>query len=174
MRKISSLDRCLFAAIAFGVLTVSCWAQGRNIRTVLFVKVKMDQEDSWKAAVKDYAALVKKAGSEQGFTVWQSQSGPYEYGVVWYSAKWKEKDEDDPKLKPVAAEMAALFARLNTQTDSLEYWIDEMQPDMMISSKEIPKMVRTGRTRVVSGKMDDLKSPVPGADRAGRQESGDD
>ena len=33
-----------------------------------------------------------------------------------------------------------MFARLDTVTDSLETWIDEMQPDMMIRSKEIPPL----------------------------------
>lgn len=157
MRKPFSLRRCLFAAIAFTAFSVPSWAQG-NIRTVLFVKVKMGQEESWKATVKDYVALVKKAGSEQGFTVWDSQSGPTQHAVVWYSSKWKEMDEQNPKLKPVEADLARLFARLDTVTDSLETWIDEMQPDMMISSKELPPMVRVGRTRVESGKMDEVKA----------------
>jgi len=156
MRKPFSLRGCLLAAIAL-TACVPSWAQG-NIRTVLFVKVKLGQEESWKAAVKDYAAVVKKAGSDQGFTVWESQSGPAQHAVVWYSSKWKEINEQNPKLKPVEAEMARLFARLDTVTDSLETWIDEMQPDMMVRSKEIPPMVRVGRTRVVSGKMDELKA----------------
>jgi hypothetical protein len=156
MRKPLSLRGCLLAAIAL-TACVPSWAQG-NIRTVLFVKLKLGQEESWKAAVKDYAAVVKKAGSDQGFTVWESQSGPAQHAVVWYSSKWKEINEQNPKLKPVEAEMARLFARLDTVTDSLETWIDEMQPDMMVRSKEIPPMVRVGRTRVVSGKMDELKA----------------
>lgn len=156
MRKPFSLRGCLLAAIVFTAFVPS-WAQG-NIRTVLFVKVKMGQEDNWKAAVKDYAAVVKKAGSEQGFTVWDSQSGPSQHAVVWYSAKWKQIDEHDPKLKPVEADMARLFARLDTVTESLDTWIDEMQPDLTISSKNIPPMVRVGRTRVMAGKMDDVKA----------------
>ena len=51
-----------------------------------------------------------------------------------------------------------MFRRLDADTESLEYWIDEMQPELMIRSKEIPPYVRTGRTRVVSGKMDELKA----------------
>jgi hypothetical protein len=54
--------------------------------------------------------------------------------------------------------MARLFARLDTVTDSLETWIDEMQPDMMVRSNQIPAMVRVARTRVISGKMDDVKA----------------
>ena len=67
--------------------------------------------------------------------------------------------------------MARMFARLDTVTDSLETWIDEMQPDMMIRSKEIPPFVRVARTRVVSGKMDRPQSPLPRSDRARRGRS---
>lgn len=157
MRKVLPLQCVLLAAIALTVFCVPTWAQG-NLRTVLFVKVKMGQEDNWKAAVKDYAATVKKAGSEQGFTVWESESGPSMHAVVWYSANWKQMGEQNPKLKPVEAEMARLFERLDAVTDSLETWIDEMQPELMIPSKEVPAMVRVGRTKVVSGKMDDIKA----------------
>ena len=89
--------RSLVIAALVG-LSMQCWAQG-NIRTILFVKVKMGHDDSWKAAVKDYVATVKKAGSEQSFSVWESQSGPNMHAVVWYSTKWKELGEDDPKMK---------------------------------------------------------------------------
>ena len=157
MRKPFSLRGCLLAAIALICFCAPSWAQG-NIRTVLFVKVKMGQDESWKAAVKDYVAMVKKAGSDQGFTVWESRTGPRQQAVVWYSSKWKEIDEQNPKLKSEEADMARLFARLDAVTDSLETWIDEMQPDMMIRSKDVPPMVRVARTRVVSGKMDELKA----------------
>ena len=157
MRKLASLTRGLFYAVALCVLCGSCWAQA-NIRTVLLIKVKLDQEDSWKSSVKDYVALMKKAGSEQAFTTWESQTGPHLHAVVWYSAKWKDMGEENPKLKSSGADLASLFARLNTETDSLETWIDELQPDMAIPVKEMPAMVRTGRTRVVSGKMEDIKA----------------
>jgi hypothetical protein len=158
MRKPFSLSRCLVATVVLTAFCLPCWAQQGNLRTVLFVKVKPDQEENWKAAVKDYVALVKKAGSEQQFTVWESQTGPWRYAVVWYSAKWKEIGEENPKLKSAAADMATIFARLNGQTDSLETWIDEMQPEFMISSKEIPAMVRTGVSRIAPGKMDEAKA----------------
>jgi hypothetical protein len=118
MRRALPLQCCLLAAIALTVFCVPSWAQG-NLRTVLFVKVKLGQEGNWKAAVKDYAATVKKAGSEQGFTVWESESGPDLHAVVWYSTKWKEMGEQNPKLKPVEADMARLFQRLDGVTDSL-------------------------------------------------------
>ncbi len=155
------LIRCasVLAALAMTILPVSSPAQQQqgNIRTVLFVKVKTDRVGDWKAAVKDYTALVKKSGVEQGFTTWSAQSGPDEYAVVFYSSKWKELDQnEDPKTKPVAADLARVFARLDGATASLETWVDEIQPDLLIRSKELPKMVRTGRIRTEFGKTDDL------------------
>jgi quinol monooxygenase YgiN len=153
-----TLSRFFTAAVVLTAVCLPCFAQQGNLRTVLFVKLKLDQQDNWKAAVKDLVVLHQKAGSDQQFTVWESQTGPGEFAVVWYSAKWKDMGENDPKLKSSAADLAGIFSRLNGQTESLNIWIDEMQPDMAISSKEIPTMVRTGRTRVVPGKMDEMKA----------------
>jgi hypothetical protein len=150
------LRLCPFVAIAMLAFAMPSVAQ--NIRTVLIVKVKMGQEDNWKSAVKDYIALFKKAGSKQGVTVWDSQTGPEQHAVVWYSSTWKEMDEQDPAMKGSEAEMARGIARLDTVTESLEYWMDEMQPDMMIQSKDMPAMVRVGRTKVIAAKMDEVKA----------------
>lgn len=157
MRNFVSLHRRLLVVTMILAFTVPCLAQG-NIRTILLVKVKTGHSDSWKAGVKDYVATVKKAGSEQEFTVWESQSGPNMHAVVWHSTKWKELGEDDPKLKSSEAEIAALFRRLDYDTDSLETWIDELQPDLMLQSKQVPAFVRTGRTRVIPSKMDEFKA----------------
>ena len=153
-----TLSRFLIAAVVLTAVCLPCFAQDRNLRTVLFIKLKMDQQDNWKAAVKDLVALHQKAGGEHPFTIWESQTGPSEFAVVWYDAKWKDIGEDDPKLKSSAADLASIFSRLNGQSESVTMWIDEMQPDMTARSKDIPAMVRTGRTRVMPGKMDDLKA----------------
>jgi hypothetical protein len=157
MKRLFWYYRGLLAALALIVFCLPCVAQG-NVRTILFVKVKLDQEDNWKASVKDYVALMKKAGSEQQFTVWESETGPHAWAVVWYTANFKELGEDNPKLKDSAADLATLFARLNGQTDSLEYWIDEMQPELGIQTQQIPPYVRTGRSRVLPGKMDEVRA----------------
>jgi hypothetical protein len=146
----------LFVAIA--VLAFALPSLAQNIRTVLFVKVMPGQDDNWKSAVKDYVGLFKKAGSKQGVTVWDSQTGPSQHAVVWYSTKWKEMDEQDPAMKGSEADVARAIARLSGITESLEYWVDEMQPDMMIMSKDMPAMVRVGRTKVIAAKMDDAKA----------------
>lgn len=152
-----NVRRCLLMALALTFFCLPCLAQ-RNLRTILFIKVKLDQEDDWKASAKDYGALMKKAGSEQQYTVWESQTGPHMWAVVWYTANFKEIGEDNPKLKDSAAAMATLFARLNGQSDGLEYWIDEMQPDFGIPSTDIPPYVRTGRSRVLPGKMEEMRA----------------
>jgi len=177
MRTPFSLSRHLVVAMLLAAFCLPCWAQQANLRTVLFVKLKLDQEENWKTTVKDYTAILKKAGSEQQATVWESQTGPREYAVVWYSAKWKDIGEDDPKLKNSASEIGAVLARLNTETDSLDYWIDEMQPDLGIPSKEVPTMVRTSRTRVIQGKMDEVKAMfhdqiVPAVKKSGATDYG--
>ena len=176
MKTAFSVRRCLVAAIALTAFSLQSWAQN-NLRTVLFVKVKLGQDENWKSAVKDFSALLKKAGSEQSMTVWDSQTGPPQHAIVWYSAKWKEFDEDDPKMKVFDGDRARLFERLDTVTESLEYWVDEMQPDMTIRSQEIPPMVRTGRTKVMPGKMDEVKAlfrsqVVPAVKKSGASDYG--
>jgi hypothetical protein len=180
MRDMRMMRRCcVLAAFMFTVLSVPSPAQvGKNIRTVLFVKVKPERAGDWSAAIKDYVALVKRSESDQWFTVWEAQSGPDEYAVVWQSARWKELDQDgDPKTKPAAANIAHVFDRLDGDTVSMETWVDELQPDLAVGGKEIPKMVRTGRTRVVQGKMDEVlailrSDTLPAMKKAGVTEFG--
>jgi hypothetical protein len=148
----------LCVIVAFAVLAFAMPSVAQNIRTVILVKVKMDQEENWRATVKDFIALDKKAGSKQTVTVWDSQTGPSQHAVVVYSSKWKELGEDDPAMKGSEADVARLYARLNSVTDSLETWVDEMQPDMTIRSNDIPPMIRVGRTKVIASKMDEVKA----------------
>jgi quinol monooxygenase YgiN len=156
-RNFVSLCRRLLVVASLFAFSTPGWAQA-NIRTVLLVKVKQGHDDSWKDAVKDYVATVRKAGSEEQFTMWDSQTGPSLHAVVWYSTKWKELGEENPKLKPVESDIETLFRRLDADTDSIETWVDEMQPELMIRSNQIPPYVRTGRTRVLPGKMEEFKA----------------
>jgi hypothetical protein len=60
MRTPFSLSRHLLAAVLLTAFCLPCWAQQGNLRTVLFVKLKLDQEENWKTTVKDYTAILKK------------------------------------------------------------------------------------------------------------------
>jgi len=180
MRAMRYLSRAVAAAFLLTVLSVSLPAQeGKNIRTILIVKVKPERRGDWQAASKDFIALKKKAGSDEYFTTWSSETGPDEYAIVWYSAKWKEFDqEQDPKTKDVAGELGSIFARFDGATESMEVWVDEMQPDMVYhSGGAIPKMVRTSRTRVAADKMTEVLAAfrsdwVPGMKKAGVSDFG--
>ena len=79
--------------------------------------------------------------------MWESETGPSEYAVVWYTVKWKDIGEDNPKLKPSAADLAGIFSRLNGKTDSMEMWIDEMQPDLTSTANS---MVATAVNRITA------------------------
>jgi len=151
------LAGCLMAAFLLTGLSASLAAQeGKNIRTILFVKVKPERRGDWRAAAKDFVAMKKKAGSDEYFSTWSSETGPDEYALVWYSAKWSELDEEeDPKTKGVEGEIASLLARFDGATLSMETWVDEIQPDMVYGmDSALPKKVRTSRTVVVADKMD--------------------
>lgn len=155
MQDMMRLRLSLFVAIAALAFALPSVAQN-NLRSVILVKVKMGQDDNWKSIVKDFIALDKKAGSKESVTVWDSQTGPAQHAVVTYSSTWKEVGEQDPAMKGSEAEVAQLYARLNSVTDTIEVWVDEMQPDMTIQSKDVPPMIRVGRTKVISGKMPEV------------------
>jgi hypothetical protein len=147
--------RCLLAAIILTILSAPSWAQERNIRRVTFVTVKFDRIDEWKAVRKDYIALLKKAGWDQPNTVWASQNAPNQFGSVAYFAKWAELEPQQPP-KELAADFARVVARRSACTETVETWVDQMQPDLTIQSSELPKVVRTSRLRLESGKLDGM------------------
>jgi quinol monooxygenase YgiN len=155
MHSMRLIRRCCVLAACLLVVPASLPAQTGNIRTILFCRVKADRKGDWSAAVKEYAALMKKSGSAHGFTVWEAETGPDQYAVVWYSAKWKDVDEiDDPKN--AAGEIARVIARANGAMLSTETWMDELQTDLLIAGKEPPKMVRTAQIRVSPGRVDEV------------------
>ena len=156
MRKPFSLRGCLLAAIALSFLR-RVLGTGQHSHGAV-----RQSENGTGGELEGRRQRLCRGGGRSWITPgvhclgvgkWTSQ-----HAVVWYSSKWKEVGEQDPKLKSVEADIARLFARLDTVTDSLETWIDEIQPDMVVRSKEVPPMVRVGRTRAVSGKMDELKA----------------
>ena len=76
----------LAALLSTALPAILAAQESRNIRTILMVKVKPGRNGDWRAAAKDFVAMKKKAGSEEYFTVWASETGPDEYAIVWHSA----------------------------------------------------------------------------------------
>ena len=139
-------------------LTVPAWAQTEpSIRSISFATIKADRVGDFQAAVKEYAALSKKAGSERYFSLWASNSGPREFVRVDYHAKWAEFDVfQDPKLKDVAGQASAISMRINQTIESSHRVIDVAVPDLSLPrSGTMPAMVRTLRTRVKPERVND-------------------
>lgn len=145
------------AVLAVLALSAPVWAQ-TEIRTVMHVRLKPDKGGDFVAAVKELVALETKGGAERGFTIWQALTGPREYVVVSYASKWAELDQTaDPKMKAHEGAMAAITARLQACSESLETEIHTMVPELVSPpGKAPPALVRTGRTTVAPGKMDEV------------------
>jgi hypothetical protein len=146
----------------------------RNIRTIDRFYLKPGRAAEFKELAAKYVEIHKKAGIDEGWSVWQSQTGPSEMVVVSYSAKWAEFDEvSDPKLKSMEADLARLSDRMNQTLDHRTRIIDEIMPEHSMGwpSKDMPKMVRVLENDVKPDKvteyMDLIKAEVMPAYKKG-------
>ncbi len=167
--------RCALAVAALAALAIPALAQDHPpIQSVVIYRVKADRIGDFQAALRDHKALLKQNSSTQYRTLWASQSGPREYALVRYYAKWADLDmTQDPALQDHQAEATRIFVRIGQCTESATRIISEVQPDMSItSSGEMPKMVRLIRNVVKPDRVNDyialMKSDVmPAVKKAG-------
>jgi len=149
---------------AIAALIAPAWAQQRNIRGVRFYRVKPDRIGDFQAGVKEYNAVLQKAGSDRYYSMWTSLTGLNEYARVDYYSKWAELDITvalDPKLKEQAVDLQRIGNRIIQCTESSHRIIEEVLPDLSLPvAKEIPKLVRTFRTRVRPDKVNDYLALV--------------
>lgn len=138
----------LTAALALS--TFPALAQDGNIRSITRYRIASGKVGDFQAAMRDYNAMVKKAGSDRYYTVWQAVTGPREYVMVSYVPKLAVFDvQQDPKLKDVAGQAAAIGARIGASIESSERIIDDVLPELSLPrTPEPPKMIRSLR-RVV-------------------------
>jgi hypothetical protein len=165
--------RCVFALAAAASLIAPVLAQEGNIRTVRFYRVKPDRIGDFRAAIKEFTAIVKNGGSNRFYTSWASLTGPTEYLRVDQYAKWADLDVvQEPKLKEQAADLQRIGIRIIQCTESSQRIIEEILPDLSLPrASGVPKMVRTLRTRVRPDKVNEylalIKSDVfPAAKKA--------
>ena len=101
---------CLAAILlAVAALASPASAQDANIRSVTFYTVKPDRIGDFQAEIKEYNAILAKAGSDRYSSIWVSLTGPYEFARVQMYSKWADLDStvgNDPKLKDQAADLA--------------------------------------------------------------------
>ena len=128
------------------VLATPASAQNANIRSVTFYTVKPDRIGDFQAEIKEYNAILAKAGSDRYSTVWVSLTGPREYARVQMYSKWADLDntiDKDPRLKDQQADLARLSTNIIECTSSWHREIDVVDPDLSLPDNgDEPKMIR--------------------------------
>jgi len=154
-KKIFSL--CIFAmAIAAVTLGSPATAQDTNIRSVTFYTVKPDRVGDFQAEVKEYNAILAKAGSTGYSSMWASLTGPREYVRVQMYSKWADLDAGpDPKTKDQAADLTRIGLRIIACTESSHRSIDVVMPEFNVDSGVVPKMIRVIVNQVRPDKVHD-------------------
>jgi quinol monooxygenase YgiN len=145
---------CIFAMAVVGAATLvtpAC-AQDRNIRSVTFYTVKPDRIGDFRAEVKEYNAILAKAGSDGYSSVWVGITGAHEFARVQMYSKWADLDasiDSDPKLKDQAADLARVSMRIIDCTESWHRDIEMVVPELSLpESGAPPKMIRVLVTQV--------------------------
>ncbi len=151
---------CLAAILlALATLAAPASAQDANIRSVTFYTVKPDRIGDFQAEIKEYNAILAKAGSDRYSSIWVSLTGPFEYARVQMYSKWADLDNaiaNDPKLKDQQADLARLSTHIIECTSSWHREIDIVNPDLSLpDSGSEPKMIRVLVTQVRPDKVRD-------------------
>jgi hypothetical protein len=135
-------------------LAAPAFAQEGNIRRLTFYTVQGGKGGDFRAAIKEYNEVLKKAGSDRSYSIWQAMSGPREYVRVDYYKTWAEFDRgQDPKLEKDAGTLSGIVARINSSTESARTVIDEVIPSQSLPrTADFPKMVQVLRTVIQPGK----------------------
>jgi antibiotic biosynthesis monooxygenase (ABM) superfamily enzyme len=138
--------------VAFAALATPASAQDANIRSVTFYTVKPDRIGDFQAEIKEYNAILAKAGSDRYSTMWVALTGDHEYARVQMYSKWADLDssvDTDPKLKDQAVDLARISMRIIDCTSSWRREIDVVMPDLSLPDNgDMPKMIRVLATQV--------------------------
>ena len=145
---------CVFAMAVFAAATLvtPASAQEGNIRSVTFYTVKPDRVGDFQAEIKEYNAILAKAGSDRYSSMWVGLTGAHEYARVQKYTKWADLDasiDSDPKLKDQAVDLARISMRIIDCTESWHRDIEVIMPELSLpDSGDIPKMIRVLVTQV--------------------------
>jgi antibiotic biosynthesis monooxygenase (ABM) superfamily enzyme len=159
--KRSVLWPCLAAMLlAAAVLVTPASAQDANIRSVTFYTVKPDRVADFQAEIKEYNAVLAKAGSDRYSSMWVSLTGDHEFARVQLYTKWADLDatiDKDPKLKDQAADLARISLHIIECTSSWRRDIEVVNPDLSLpdTGPDLPKLIRVLVTQVRPDKVHD-------------------
>jgi hypothetical protein len=148
----SRLSKCLLAIPLLAGLALPAAAQEIKYRSINRYRVKPDRAGDFSLNIKEYISVMKKANPDRAFNMWMSLTGPQEYILVAYHAKYAELDQvpaQDPKLKDVAAQLATIGSRINACVETSDRYIDEVLTDLSLPRPaQLPKTIRMLRVRV--------------------------
>ena len=145
---------CIFAMAVFAAATLvtPASAQDGNIRSVTFYTVKPDRVGDFMAEIKEYNAILAKAGSDRYSSMWVGLTGAHEYARVQDYTKWADLDasiDSDPKLKDQAVDLARISLRIIDCTSSSRRVVEMVIPELSLpESGAPPKMIRVLLTQV--------------------------
>jgi quinol monooxygenase YgiN len=146
------------------------------IRSITRERVMPGRAGDFRAAVKEYNEVLRKAGCNRSLTVWLSASGPNNYAVATFASKYADFDNpwsNDPKLKDHASQLTSIAARINSCVESSDRIIEEVQRDLIIpGTGENPTLLRVVRYVVKPDRVDDFLALVKGELFPAAQRSG--
>jgi len=151
-RRIFGLGIFAMAVVAATTLVLPASAQDTNIRSVTFYTVKPDRVGDFLAGIRDYNAILAKAGSDRYSSMWVGLTGAHEYARVQDYTKWADLDasiDSDPKLKDQAVDLTRLSMRIIDCTESQRRTVEMVIPELSLpESGAPPKMLRVLLTQV--------------------------
>lgn len=145
---------CIFAMafVAAATLVTPASAQDGNIRSITFYTVKPDRVGDFQAEIKEYNAILAKAGSDRYSSMWVGLTGAHEYARVQVYTKWADLDssiDSDPKLKDQAVDLARISMRIIDCTESSRRIVEMVVPELSLPETGAPpKMIRVLLTQV--------------------------
>lgn len=156
IRKFPLAIAAIRCGVALTLLAGCAAAQDQNLQSVVRFQVKPDRMGEFESAVKELHAVFQKAGYDRHNTIWQSAAGPMEYVLVNYSAKYSDMfGSNSAKLKEVQGSVTALTARILSCTNSMDRRISEVLTDVSLPRQSVPPFIRTIRSDVKMGKLDE-------------------
>jgi hypothetical protein len=165
MNKKTLSQGLIFAIVPAVLATAPVVAQEQSkIRAVTRYTVQTSRVGDFRAAIKEYNAILVKAGADRPITVWAALSGPTEFAAVRQHPNWASLDRlpgSDPKLKEFGSDLRMIASRIMQCVITSERVIDELQADVSTPMpQEMPKMVRVLRSRVKPDKVNEYLSLV--------------
>ncbi len=158
IRSLTSLRALTFMVVIATVPAIQAQSSA-TIRSISNYTVKIERNGDLIAAIKEYNAILKKAGYDKARLTFRSLTGPTHMALVTTHQKWAELDDtlaQDPRFKDSQAELARILVRINDSFISANRVIDLVNSQMSISSAEPPKMVMVWTAHVKEGKMRDV------------------